>query len=42
MGVIGGPKWVAWCLKIGAVAISGEIKNFPSSRREEATRWIKS
>jgi SpoIIAA-like len=40
MGVVGGPKWVEWALKIGAVAISGEIKNFPSSEREAAMRWV--
>ena len=42
MGVIGGPRWVEWCLKIGAVAIGGEIKNFPASKRNEAMRWIES
>lgn len=40
MGVIGGPKWVDWGLKIAALAISGEIKSFSSSEREEALRWI--
>ena len=42
MGVIGGPKWVEWCLKIGAVVINGEIKNFPASERDQAMRWINS
>lgn len=42
MGVIGGPKWVEWSLKIGALAISGEIKSFPSSERKQAMRWINS
>ena len=41
MGVIGGPKWVEWGLKIAAVAISGEIKCFSPEEREEALRWIK-
>ena len=40
MGVIGGPKWVEWGLKIGSVAMSGELKCFSSSEREEALRWI--
>ncbi len=40
MGVIGGPKWVEWGLKLAALAISGEIRSFPSSEREEALRWI--
>jgi hypothetical protein len=42
MGVIGGPKWVEWCLKIGAVVINGEIKNFPADKRDQAMSWIKS
>ncbi len=42
MGVIGGPKWVEWSLKIGALAIGGEIKSFPAGEREQAMRWINS
>jgi hypothetical protein len=40
MGVIGGPKWVEWGLKIAALVMSGEIRSFCSSEREEALRWI--
>ncbi len=40
MGVIGGPKWVEWGLKIATLAISGEIRSFSSSKREDALRWI--
>jgi hypothetical protein len=40
MGVIGGPKWVEWALKIATLAISGEIRSFSSSDRAEAFRWI--
>jgi hypothetical protein len=40
MGVIGGPKWVEWALKIAALAISGEIRSFSLIEREEALRWI--
>jgi hypothetical protein len=40
MGVIGGAKWVNWGLKIAALAISGEIRSFSSSQREEAFFWI--
>lgn len=42
MGVIGGPKWVEWSMKIGALAIDGEIKSFSSEEREAALRWINS
>ena len=41
MGVVGGPRWVAWGLKLAAMAISGEIRNFSQSEREEAMNWIK-
>lgn len=40
MGVIGGPKWVDWAIKIGSFAISGEIKTFESSERDEAMNWV--
>lgn len=40
MGVVGGPKWVEWGLKIAAVAISGEIRCFSSGERKEALRRI--
>jgi len=42
MGVIGGPKWVEWALKIGALPMSGEIRSFSSNEREAALDWIKS
>jgi hypothetical protein len=41
MGVVGGPRWVDWCLKLGALMISGEIRSFPASQREEALAWVK-
>jgi hypothetical protein len=40
MGVVGGPKWVEWAIKIGSIAISGEIKTFESSDRAEAMNWV--
>ncbi len=42
MAVIGGPGWVKWGLKLGAMVVSGEIRSFSSNEREEALRrWIK-
>jgi hypothetical protein len=40
MGVIGGPKWVEWALKIAALAVRGEIRSFSPTEREEALHWI--
>jgi SpoIIAA-like len=34
MGVIGGPKWVEWAMKIAALFMSGEVRSFSSSERE--------
>jgi SpoIIAA-like len=41
MGVIGGPRWVAWGLKLATLVVSGEIKIFSPGEREEALNWIK-
>ena len=41
MGVIGGPKWVEWGLKLAATVIGGEIRSFSPGEREEALNWIK-
>ena len=40
MCVVGGPAWVDWSLKIGALFIGGEIRNFAADEREEALRWV--
>ena len=42
LGMCGAPKWVEWGFKIGALAMSGEIKNFAAGEREQAIRWINS
>ena len=42
MCVVGGPGWVDWSLKIGALFIGGELKNFPAGAREEALHWVSS
>jgi hypothetical protein len=41
MGVIGGPRWVEWGLKLAAVVVGGEIRSFSPGEREEALDWIK-
>jgi SpoIIAA-like len=41
MAVICDRRWVDWALKIGALFIEGEIKNFSPSQRAEAIGWIK-
>ncbi len=41
MAVIGGPKWIEWGVKLAAMVMSGEIRNFSPNEREEALMWIK-
>jgi hypothetical protein len=41
MGVIGGPRWVEWGMKLAAMVVSGEIRSFSPDEREEALDWIK-
>ena len=40
MAVIGGPRWVEWGFKIGALLMHGEIRNFPPEKRDDAFAWI--
>ncbi|MBN2616297.1 MAG: STAS/SEC14 domain-containing protein [Bacteroidales bacterium] len=40
MGVIGGPIWIDWGMKIISLMISGEIKSFPIKDRQKAMDWI--
>lgn len=39
--VVGGPKWVEWATKLGALIMSGEVKTYASDRANEAWQWIK-
>jgi hypothetical protein len=39
--VVGGPKWVEWATKVGALIIPCEVKTFPSSQLTDAQSWIK-
>lgn len=41
VGVIGGPRWMLWCVKIAALFMSGEVKNFSACERDKALTWIK-
>jgi len=41
MGVIGGPRWIEWGVKLAAMVVSGEIRSFSPGEREEALNWIK-
>jgi hypothetical protein len=41
MGVVGGPRWVEWGLRLAALIMSGEVRSYPPGKRIEALSWIK-
>ena len=40
LGVIGGPRRIAWALKLSGVLVSGEVRCFSPSERGQALSWI--
>ncbi len=42
MAVIADRHWVEWALKVSAPLVTGEMKTFAPSQRDEALRWVKS
>jgi SpoIIAA-like len=32
IAVVGGPHWVAWCIKFTAFLIAGDVRTFPADR----------
>ncbi len=41
IAVVGGPDWVAWCIRLTAFLIEGEIRIFPAGRLQDAWDWVK-
>ncbi len=41
LAIVGGPKWVAWGVRLSETLISGEIKMFEPEQLSEAKIWIK-
>ena len=41
IGLIGGPSWVEWGVKLAAMVVGGEIRSFSPDQREEALNWIR-
>jgi hypothetical protein len=40
--VVGGPKWVEWATKLGALLMTGEVKTFSADQLNDAWNWIQS
>jgi hypothetical protein len=42
LAVVGGPRWVEWCLKLSAWIMEGEVKTFDENQLRDALGWINS
>jgi len=41
MGVVGGPKWVDWGMRLASLLMGGDIRSFSAAERRTALEWIK-
>ena len=41
LGVIGGPQWTEWGVKLATLIVCAEIRSFPAGERGEALKWIR-
>lgn len=41
IAVVGGPAWVAWCVKLSGFLMKGEMRVLPTEALEEAWNWIR-
>jgi len=40
--VVGGPRWVEWGAKVGALFMKTELRTFPNDQLQKAWEWIRS
>lgn len=40
IGVIGGPRWIEWGLKLGSLLVTAEVRCFSPGERGQALHWI--
>jgi len=40
LAVVGGPKWIEWCIKACGFLFKGEVRVFPNEDLEHAWEWI--
>lgn len=38
--VVGGPKWMSWCISLSEHFMKGEAKAFPLGELEQAKAWL--
>jgi stage II sporulation SpoAA-like protein len=41
IAVVGGPNWVAWCIRFTAFLIAGEFRTYPADGLQDAWEWVK-
>jgi SpoIIAA-like len=41
IAVVGGPRWVDWCIKFSAFLIKGEIRTFSADQLPGAWIWVR-
>lgn len=40
LAVVGGPRWVEWCMKLSSWLMEGEVRSFDGNELQEARDWI--
>lgn len=40
LAVVGGPRWVDWCMKLSAWIMEGDVRTFDGDRLGDALDWI--
>jgi hypothetical protein len=40
IALVGGPKWVGWCMAATGFLIKGEIRTFPAEHLQKAWAWV--
>ncbi len=41
IAVVGGPRWVGWCMRWTAFLIAGQIRTYSAGRLQDAWEWLK-
>jgi hypothetical protein len=41
IAIVGGPRWIEWCIKFATFLITGEIRTFPADKLQDAWDWVK-
>jgi SpoIIAA-like len=40
LAIVGGPKWIEWCIKACGFLFRGEIRIYPEDELEKAWEWV--